>query len=188
MGGIDKFINSAEKKGLITIIKTNNKKGTIKKSNEWKSITIDTEYFLKTGIKRELNLNIIQKNKDGFDRKKWAAEYYQKNKDKLKLKSKYKKRPPEFEEHKRIRLDYIKNRNKLYTLRNYYKHIELKKEKRRLNYYKNKEKNRQKYLDNIEYYREKGRLNYKIKKIKIKNKEYYTKNILPYIINASFKE
>jgi hypothetical protein len=178
MGGIDKFLNSAEKKGTITIIKTNKKKGIInKKTNEWKSITIDTEYFLKTGIKRELKNDKTLKKKNGWDRKKWAKEYY--NKKYKIIKS---------DEEKEVDRKTAIERNKIKCLRQYYKNRDERKLVRKLRYQNNIEKEREKYKNNREYFINKSKDNYKKRKFKEKTRQYFKKNILPLINNASIKE
>ncbi len=183
MGGIDKFLKSAERKGIITIEKTNKKKGiTNIKKNEWKTIEIDTEYFLKTGIKREMKTlkqdKSPKKRAKTFNKKEWSRKYYLKNKN-LRERT-----PLEIEIDKRTSIQ----RNKNKCLRHYYKNRDERKIQRKKRYAENKDKERKRYNENREYYIEKAKLNYRIRKIREKNRQYFKNNILPLINNASNKE
>ncbi len=153
MGGIDKFLNSAERKGIITIIK---------KPIKYKTIIIDTEYFLKTGIKREL--------KD--------------KKDKVStLKKRYYNTYTKEEWIKKKQNTILKNNIKSSIY--YYKNKEKIKLQRRERYLKDKEKEKQRYKLKREYYNNRAKINYKLRKDKKKLREYYKNNILNLINNAS---
>jgi len=193
MGGIDKFLNSAERKGIITIIKPNKKKGiTNTKKQEWKTIEIDTDYFLKTGIKREM-----KKGQSGTDTcSKIAGEYQSRNPDLYKSRKEYHKYWYHKTKHRRIlsieekekrkQESYIYNitRAKLY----YHKNKSKIQTQRRERYHRNKEKYKKHYQENIQYYRDKSNRYYRDKQLKKKLREYYKNNILIYINNASNKE
>ncbi len=194
MGGIDKFLNSAERKGIITIIKPNKKKGIINtKKQEWKTIEIDTDYFLKTGIKREM----IKKNdKSCTDAVKIKGEYQSRNPDLYKNRAEYHRYWYHKTKHRRIlsieekekrrKKSYIHNitQAKLY----YFKNKSKIQRQRRERYHKNKEKYKKHYQENIQYYRDKSNKYYRDKLLKKKRIEYYKNNILNLINNASIKE
>ncbi len=188
MGGLDKHLNSAIRRGIITKIKY--KKPKIKnKNNDTIRIIIDTDYFLKTGIKRELK-GPISKNPI-LEEKKTDEE-----KEKIR---KEKRR----EYHREWRK---KNRNtgKYDTLKKMTKEERrLRKNKLEMNrYYNNREKRlkqlKERYANNTNLFREKRRLWYIKNKEAIglrakerykreKIKKYFNNNILVNIKNASFK-
>jgi len=152
MGGIDKFLNSAERKGIITIIKHVPKK----------KIIIDTEYFLKTGIKKELKDKI----------KKPRKKYYKTiTKDEWDIRKKN-----------------TIQRNNLKSSLYYYKNKEKIKLQRKQRYLKDKEKETKRYYDNKEYFINRSSVNYYIRKDKKKTRQYFKNNIIPYIIDATFKK
>jgi len=177
MGGLDKHLNSAIRKGTI-------KKSNIKTNINYKkkTIIIDTEYFLKTGIKRELNEN----NKSTRRKYNSHEEYLEARR--IRAKEKYRKlHPPKYkkyltDEERRLiknekeRQRYHNNREQYLSRlkKNYYEDIEFSRARRLISYHKNKHKHRHKWAEN-----------YKRKKIKT----YFNNNILPYIIdnNASIK-
>jgi len=156
MGGLDKHLNSAIRKG--TIQKSNIKTNINYKK---KTIIIDTEYFLKTGIKRELHENPKEKYRK-LHPKKYKKELTDEQRRLIR--------------NEKERQRYHNNRDKYLARlkKSYYEDIEFSRKKRLISYHKNKHKHRHKWAEN-----------YKRKKIKT----YFNNNILPYIIdnNASIK-
>ncbi len=176
MGGLDKHLNSGIRKGIIK--KTNIKTNINYKTNtnyKKKTIIIDTEYFLKTGIKREL------KDKP----KKYTDEEKRLRRNERDRERYRKLHPPKYDkkltkEERRLRKNELEraryhNNKELYLSRlkkTYYEDIEYSRARRLISYHKNKHKHKEKYRER-----------YKIKKIKI----YFNNNILPLIKDASIK-
>ncbi len=170
MGGIDKFLNSAERKGVITI---NKKKGTTKiKKIEWKTIEIDTEYYLKTGIKREIKKESPKNNEPKLTRREYQRAWYQANKHRWNLSPEEKEKRKEENRKKQLRKQMIY----------YYKNREEIRLKRKERYHRDKEKERKKYQENRQYYIDKSNKGRVVGKLKKETRQYFKNNIKPYII------